>query len=134
MLFTVGTKLGSFRFLKLQRVLQKRRLGPPMGSHFEDPSVSPSVAMFPGGWCLGEVCCRSEVGSSPFPPLSEKGCQAQGCFCGCPSSSFSPISQKQGVLTSHGQLRVLLSPLSAPIFSCFYMEVSIGWARSSGHL
>ena len=27
-----------------------------------------------------------------------------------PSSSFSPTSQKHGVLTSHGQLRVLLSP------------------------
>lgn len=55
-----------------------------------DPSVLPSVATFPGGWCLGEVCCRSEVGSSPFPPLSGERVPGPGLLCGCPSSSFLP--------------------------------------------
>ena len=94
----MGTKFWSFRFLKLQGVLQKRRLGPPMGSHFADPSVLPSVAIFPGGWCLEEVCCRSEVGISPFPPLSEKGCQAQGCLCIPPHPFLPPLRSMESWL------------------------------------
>lgn len=89
-------KLGSFRFLKLQG-------GPPEVSEAGTTNGVPFCRSLSFTLCgyvswrvvSGRGVLQVQVGSSPFPPLLRKWCQAQGCFRWVSSSSFSPISQKQ---------------------------------------